>query len=97
MQGLSKHWAALSHDFRRKYERKNYSADIMFAADNQMFWGGLKNISIGGAFIVTRDVNQLYEGELVSLSIPFTDGNKCVKRKGRVLWKNDVGFAVGFI
>lgn len=96
MQGLSKQWVALSHDFRRQYERKNYSADITFVADNQMFLGGLQNISVGGAFIATRDVNQLCEGELVTLSIPYTDGNKHVKRKGRVLWKNDIGFAVGF-
>jgi Tfp pilus assembly protein PilZ len=96
MQGLSKQWVELSHDFRRQYERKNYSADITFVADNQMFLGGLQNISVGGAFIETRDVNQLCEGELVTLSIPYTDGNKHVKRKGRVLWKNDIGFAVGF-
>ncbi len=97
MQGLSKHWIALSNDYRRKYERKNYSADIMFAADNRVYRGGLKNISVGGAFVMTKDVNQLYEGDLVSLSIPFTNGSKHVKRKGRVLWKNAIGFAVGFI
>lgn len=97
MQGLSKHWTASSYDYRRQYERKNYSVDIMFATGNQMFRGGLKNISVGGAFILTQDINHLYEGELVSLSIPFTDGYKHVKRKGRVLWKNDIGFAVGFI
>lgn len=97
MQGLSKHWIASSFEYRRQYERKNYSADIMFASGNQIFRGGLKNISVGGAFIITRDVNQLYEGELVSLSIPYTNGSKHVKRKGRVLWKNDAGFAVGFI
>jgi hypothetical protein len=96
MQGLSKHWFEMSHDFRRKYDRKNYRADIMFVADNQMFLGDLKNISIGGAFIATKEVNQLCEGELVTLSIPYTDGNRHVKRKGRVLWKNNIGFAVGF-
>lgn len=97
MQGLSKHWIASSYDYRRKYERKNYSADIMFVIGNQMFRGGLKNISVGGAFVMTNDVNQLYEGELVSLSIPYTDGCKHVKRKGHVLWKNELGFAIGFI
>jgi hypothetical protein len=97
MQGLSKHWWTPSYDLRRQYERKDYHADVSFATDNQMFRGGLKNISVGGAFVMTGDVNQLYEGELVSLSIPYTDGYKHVKRKGRVLWKNDVGFAVGFI
>lgn len=97
MQGLSRHWIASSNDFRRQYERKNYSADIMFAAENQMFRGGLKNISLGGAFITTKDVNQLSEGELVSLSIPYTDGYRHVKCKGRVLWKNDIGFALRFI
>jgi hypothetical protein len=97
MQGLSKHWIASSNDYRRQYERKNYSVDIMFATGNQMFRGGLKNISVGGAFVMTKDINQLCEGKLVSLSIPYTDGGKHVKRKGRVLWKNDIGFAVGFI
>ncbi len=96
MQGLSKHWVN-THDFRRKYERKEYQADIMFAAGSRMYRGGLSNISVGGAFIVSRDVNQIDEGELVSISIPFTGGDRYVKRKGRVLWKNDVGFALGFV
>jgi hypothetical protein len=97
MQGLSRHWWAPSYDFRRQYERKDYSTDITFATENQMFQGGLKNISVGGAFIMTGDVNQVYEGELVSVSIPYTDGYKHLKRKGRVLWKNDIGFAVAFV
>jgi hypothetical protein len=97
MQSLSKNWIAASYDYRRKYERKDYSTDIVFAADNRVYRGGLKNISVGGAFIMTKDVNQLYEGDLVSLSIPFTNGYKHVKRKGHVLWKNAIGFAVGFI
>jgi hypothetical protein len=96
MQGLPRDWVSMSNDFRRQYDRKNYRTDITFVSEKQMFWGALKNISIGGAFIKTKYVNQLYEGGLVTLSIPYTDGNKHVKRKGRVLWKNDMGFAVGF-
>lgn len=97
MQSLSKHWVTASNDFRRRYERKDYSADIVFAHHKQIFQGSLKNISIGGAFILSSQVNHMYEGELVSLSIPYTDGFKHVKRKGRVLWKNDIGFAIGFV
>jgi hypothetical protein len=97
MKGLSKDWVASSDDYRRKSARKNYSTDIMFASGKQMYRGTLYNISVGGAFIATKDVNHLYEGEQVSISIPYTDGSKYVKRKGIVIWKNDAGFGVEFI
>jgi len=89
-------WVNPSQDFRRKYERKNYSADIVFASNGRVLQGSLKDISIGGVFILTKHANLLCEGEVVTISIPFTDGRKHVKRSGRILWKNSTGFAVGF-
>ena len=85
-----------SQDFRRKYERKNYSADIVFASNGRIFQGSLKDISVGGAFILTKHANQLWEGEVVTISIPFTDGRKHVKRSGHIQWKNSTGFAIVF-
>jgi hypothetical protein len=89
-------WVNPSNDFRRKYERKNYSADIVFASNGRIFQGNLKDISVGGAFILTKYANQVLEGEVVTISIPFTDGLKHVKRSGHVLWKNSTGFAIDF-
>lgn len=86
-----------SGEFRRRYERKQYGSEIIFSAKGRAYAGTLKDISLGGAFVVTQAVNQIDKGEKVILSIPFTNGKKSVKRKGRVLWTNNEGFAVEFL
>jgi hypothetical protein len=86
----------LSYLLRRKYERKSYITDIVFAIHGKIFQGTIKDISIGGAFILTRHVHQFWEGDVVTASIPFTDGRNHVKRSGRILWKNSIGFAMDF-
>ncbi len=83
-------------EYRRKYERKPYGADIVFVSNGRIFRGRLKDISIGGAFIQSKHADQLFEDEVVTISIPFTDARKHVKRSGRVLWKNSTGFAIDF-
>jgi len=83
--------------FKRTHERKDYNVEIIFSHKDKAYSGSIKNISIGGAFIATSSVNQFYSGELITLSIPFTTGKKHVKRKGRVQWLNDEGFAIEFV
>jgi len=85
-----------SGEFRRRYERKKYSSEVVFSAKGKAYAGTLKDICLGGAFVMTRDVNQVDKGDKVILSIPFTDGRKNVKRRGRILWTNNEGFAVEF-
>jgi hypothetical protein len=85
-----------SNDFRRKYERKPYGADIVFVSNGRIFRGRLKDISMGGAFIQSKHADQILENEVVTISIPFTNARRHVKRSGRVLWKNSTGFAVDF-
>ena len=85
-----------SHDFRRKYERKNYNTFIVFSSNDRVYQGNLKDISIGGAFVFSKHAIDLMEGDRVTISVPFTDGRKHVKRTGRVLWKNSTGFAITF-
>ena len=85
-----------SVEFRRRYARKNYSSDVIFSFKEKAYAGTLKDISMGGAFIVTLSVNQVDRGDVVVISIPFTDGRKSIKRRGRVLWSNDEGFALEF-
>lgn len=83
-------------EFRRRYERKKYGSEVIFAAKGKAYPGSLKDISLGGAFVATQAVNQVDRGDKVILSIPFTDGRKSIKRRGRILWTNNEGFAVEF-
>lgn len=87
------------HDsgFNRHHERKQYNVDVIFSHKKKAYSGSIRNISLGGAFIATSSVNQFYSGDTVTLSIPFTDGKKNVKRRGRIQWLNDEGFALEFI
>ena len=83
--------------FKRIHQRKTYAAEIIFSHKDKAYAGRIKNISLGGAYIATGSVNQFNSGEIVTLSIPFTTGKKHVKRKGRIQWLNDEGFAIEFI
>jgi hypothetical protein len=81
----------------RTNQRKEYGADIIFAHNERSYYGTLKDLSLGGAFIKTGSVNQFGRGDLITVSIPFTSGEKHLKRNGRIKWKNDEGFAIEFI
>lgn len=82
--------------FRRRYERKHYGVDVTFVFKGQLYQGRIKDIGIGGAFIQTRRTHHLWEGDLITTSIPFTNGRSHVKRSGRIIWKNSSGFAMNF-
>jgi hypothetical protein len=83
-------------EFRRRYERKNYNSEVIFSLQGKAYAGTLKDISIGGAFVATLSVNQVYKGDVITISIPFTDGRKNIKRRARVLWTSGEGFAIEF-
>ena len=82
--------------FKRFHERKIYTKEVVFSHKNKAYSGQIKNISLGGAFIAANSVNQFSIGETITLSIPFSTGKKHVKRKGRIQWMNDEGFAIEF-
>jgi len=84
-------------EFRRRYERKNYHSDVVFSLNGYAFGGTLKDISMGGAFVLTLSVNQVQKGDIITISIPFTSGRKNIKRRARVLWTSGDGFAVEFL
>lgn len=86
----------IGFDFRRKHERKEYLADVIFAHNGRAYNGTIENISLGGAFITTFSVNQFSPGDVITITIPFTDGKASLKRKARIEWQNDAGFAVEF-
>jgi adenine specific DNA methylase Mod len=88
---------AIEFDFKRAYERKTYSADIVFSTQERAFRGTLKNVSIGGAFIMTKSAAHVAKGDIITISIPYTTGNRNVKKRGRIKWTNEEGFAMEFI
>lgn len=84
-------------EFRRRYERKKYDTDIIFSVRGMAFAGGLKNISIGGAYVITLSVNQISKGDIITLTIPYTSGKGNIKRRAKVIWVSGEGFAVEFL
>ena len=83
-------------ELRRRYERKKYNSDVIFSAKGRAYGGILKDISMGGAFVMTQSVNQVYVGDVIVITIPFTDGKQNVKHRAKVLWINGEGFAIEF-
>lgn len=83
-------------EFRRRFERKNYTTDVIFSVKEMAFAGTLKDISMGGAFVMTLSVNQVGQGDVITISIPFTTGKKNIKRRAKVMWTSGEGFAVEF-
>ncbi len=85
-----------SGEFRRRYTRKPYSSEVIVSVRDRAYAGSLKDISTGGAFVMTPAINHIHTGDVLIIRIPFTDGKRSVKRRGRVLWTNDEGVALEF-
>lgn len=83
-------------EFRRRYERKRYGADVIFDIDGKSFAGTLKDISVGGAYVFTMALAGVKKGDLVTLNIPYTSGSGGIKRRAKVVWTTNDGFAVEF-
>ena len=81
----------------RMHSRKQYGVEVIFAHDKKPHRGIIRNLSLGGAFIMTANVNLFSKGDNITINIPFTTGKKSVKRIGRIKWLNQEGFAIEFI
>ena len=81
---------------KRIHNRREYDAGVTIAHMNNVYSGYLKDISLGGAFVITASVNQFYSGDLVSITIPYENKKKYLKRKGLIKWINNEGFALEF-
>ncbi len=89
--------AASNNDYRRYHERKKYPAEIVFRHANRLYAGSLKDVSLGGAYIETYCADRFSAKDIVTLSIPFSSGQRNVKREGSILRLNSKGFGVEFI
>jgi hypothetical protein len=89
------------HDFdqarRRRDERKHYNAEVYFSLYQKAYTATIKNISRGGALIHTGGMPVISPGELITITIPFTNQTKSVKRNARVMWVDSQYMGVQFI
>lgn len=83
--------------FRRRNERKEYQAEVSFAAGSMCFPAMLENISAGGAQLATSNLPIMKPGRTISVTIPFALKKGYVKKKGRVMWAEDDCFGIQFI
>ena len=94
---MDDNYARNNNLFKRLYERKEYVSEIVFLHLNRLHKGTLKNISLGGAYIEIYCVNQFSPEDIVTINIPFSTGERSIKCKGRIKWRNNEGFALEFI
>ena len=78
----------------RKHRRKKSSKHINYTTNNRFYTGLIKDISKSGIFIQTKD--SLPCGEIIMLSIPFSNKNKNTIVNGEVIRLNQEGFGVKF-
>lgn len=81
---------------RRQHDRKIYRTEIVIIHLQRPYQGSLKDISVGGAYILTPAVNQFSVGDVITIDIPFTTGKKNIKRRARIKRQDNAGIAVEF-
>ena len=79
----------------RAHPRKPFTFPVKYESENQKFEGLAKNVSVGGAFIQTRD--RLAVGQPIILEIPLKKKGKIARLAGKVAWATQQGFGVKFL
>ena len=83
--------------FKRKHERKDYNKEIYYSVKSKAYPAVLHNISLGGALINHESVPNIFEGDIISVNIPFSKKKESVKRQAKVMWSYDKKVGIQFI
>ena len=75
--------------------RRIYDQTISFSTLDRQYTALCKDISNGGLFIQTGDVFRL--GQLVTLDIPFSNGNESIKVPAEIVRVNPDGIGLKFM
>lgn len=75
----------------RKEQRKPFNGSIFYASEDQVYEGEVKNYSVSGIFVETRD--KFFVGQTLNLALPYSKAeySKCL---GAVIWQNTEGIGV---
>ena len=80
-------------DFRKR-PRKIYNKSIIFAAQNQVYQGSIKDISATGVFIKNKD--RFSERQQITIALPLKNGRE-KKLDGIIVRRNNEGVGVEFL
>jgi len=78
------------NDVRRSFDKK-----ISFTVQENGYKAICKDISNGGLFIQTNEVFSV--GQVVTLNIPFSDGNRAINVPAEIVRVNDRGIGLRFM
>ena len=81
--------------YKRVNKRLDYKAAVVFSMNARISTATVRNISKGGAAIQAADSPSI--GEMLTISIPFAQKQKNVRRKAIVCWVSKDVFGVKFI
>ena len=78
--------------FERRIEKRYASSElIFFATRSRLDEGWLKDYSLSGLFIKTKEIIPI--GEVITVVDPHPTGMN-QKRHGQIIWRNNEGFGV---
>jgi hypothetical protein len=80
----------------RKHPRKPCSVNVKYAAQQKIYPGEVKNISLGGALLKTNEMDGLDVGQQLLLAIPNRKKGNIIKRHAKVIWSSRLGFGLEF-
>jgi hypothetical protein len=83
-------------ELKRQYARMNYDADVMFSINYNAYFGEIKDISLGGAFISLDNLPAMEPDDEVRITIPYCFQNKDITLRGRVTRYAENGVGIEF-
>lgn len=82
---------------KRRYSRIPYSTSAEYASRTVKGWGELKDISVGGLFMVLDPArNPLFLGQEIALRVPHPKKGKKIKLRGEIVRATPEGVGVEF-
>lgn len=82
------------HENKRVHPRKSCSVPVDYAAEGRAFKGSIKNVSVNGLFIETRQ--NFVPGETITLTFSLPNYPKPLKTHAKVVWNSPQGVGVEF-
>ncbi len=77
--------------------RKDYQREVILSTGSMVFPGMIKNISMGGAHVDSKNISIIKTPVVFFVSIPFAKKQGRIKRKAIVRWANNDQFGIQFI
>lgn len=79
---------------KRLHPRKSRLVEVDFVVQDRVYWGSIRNISTGGAYIETLD--PFTSGQKIVLTFPSPGSQEHLKKTGEIIWTDANGIGVKF-